>query len=96
MDATRAQPSDDLRAISVPDLELPGFPIVLTSWIAQLGQSVLGGERIAELAVADALVELVAPTDGKLVEKLVDEGDTVTVGQAVAVIRVTPDLSQSA
>jgi 2-oxoglutarate dehydrogenase E2 component (dihydrolipoamide succinyltransferase) len=75
------------RRILVPDLGLDGVPIRVSVWLVRRGQRVAAGEPVVEILAGPATVDLSAPDDGVLAEKLVREDEAVEVGQAVGVIR---------
>lgn len=70
----------------LPELGLPGQPIRLSLWLVGLGQKVAHGQPLVEILAGAAVVDLPSPTDGKLVEKLVDEDVPAGVGQVLAII----------
>jgi len=75
------------RNILVPDLGLNDVPIRLSVWLVRRGRRVAAGEPVVEILAGPATVDLSAPDDGVLAEKLVGEDETVEVGQALGVIR---------
>lgn len=77
------------RQILVPDFGLDGVPIRLSVWLVRRGQRVAAGEPVVEILAGPATVDLSAPDDGVLAEKLAGEDETVEVGQAVGVIRLS-------
>lgn len=79
--------------VRVPDLGLEGWPIRLAGWLVPVGQHVLAGDPLAELVVADALVDLASPINGYLVEKCVEEGQVFDRQVVVARLRLKPPAS---
>jgi pyruvate/2-oxoglutarate dehydrogenase complex dihydrolipoamide acyltransferase (E2) component len=75
-------------AIIVPDLGLPGVSILVSVWLVPLGTAVSAGERLVELLVGDAIVDLAAPADGVLRERVVLEDEPVEVGQVLGWIKI--------
>ena len=75
-----------LRHLILPDLDLGGQPIVLSLWLVKRGERVAEGESIAEVLAGPVTIDLPAPADGILVEKLVAEGSRLAAGQQLAVI----------
>lgn len=73
------------RPIALPDLGVAqatfGF------WLVQPGEAVLEGERIAEVLVGAATVELVSPADGQLDQALAQPGDLLQPGQTLGYVR---------
>jgi len=58
----------------------------IQTWIAQPGQQVAVGEVLAEIETEKAVVEYAAEVGGTVGRLLVPEGDTVAVGEPIAVI----------
>ena len=58
----------------------------IAEWLKNVGDSVDKGEAILELETDKVNVEVVSEEAGVLSEQLAEEGDTVEVGQAVAVV----------
>lgn len=59
---------------------------VITSWHFQEGERVKEGEDLVEISTDKATFNLPSPATGILLEILYQEGDTVGVGEALAVI----------
>ncbi len=57
-------------------------------WHAQVGDPINSGDTIVEISTDKVDVELPSPASGTVAEILVEEGDTVTVGQVIARIAV--------
>jgi pyruvate/2-oxoglutarate dehydrogenase complex dihydrolipoamide acyltransferase (E2) component len=70
--------------LKLPDLDLPGVPIVASAWHASVGQRVVEGDRLLEVVAADVVVDLPAPVTGVLVERCVNTDDHLEVGQILA------------
>jgi pyruvate/2-oxoglutarate dehydrogenase complex dihydrolipoamide acyltransferase (E2) component len=70
----------------LPDLGAGDQPVVLSMWLVKQGASVAAGEPAVEVMVGSVTVDLPAPADGVLVQKLATEGDSLTIGQRLAVI----------
>lgn len=58
----------------------------VTRWFKAVGDQVHQGDVLVEIETAKALQEVQAPAAGRLVEVLVNEGDTVPVNTALAMI----------
>lgn len=72
----------------MPDLDLPPQQAVTVScWLVPLGRAVFEGDRLLELAAGEVTVDLPAPATGRLVEKLVAEGEVVAVNQVLGTIQ---------
>ncbi|HEX2103693.1 MAG TPA: multifunctional oxoglutarate decarboxylase/oxoglutarate dehydrogenase thiamine pyrophosphate-binding subunit/dihydrolipoyllysine-residue succinyltransferase subunit [Solirubrobacteraceae bacterium] len=56
----------------------------LVAWHVAAGDRVEDGQAVAEISTDKIDVELPAPAAGTITEIVVDEGDTVTVGQVIA------------
>jgi len=75
-----------LTELLLPDLGLGSTPITLSLWLVKQGSRVAEGEPIAEILASCATVDLPSPTEGILVKKLVAEGDSIAIGQPLALI----------
>src|SRR6267378_1361070 len=60
----------------------------ILEWHAKVGDPIKLDETIVEISTDKVDVELPAPASGTVAEILVEEGDTVTVGQVIARIAV--------
>lgn len=58
----------------------------VTFWHVEIGKNVNEGDDLVELTTDKATFNLPAPASGVLKEILVNEGDEVKVGEALAVI----------
>lgn len=72
--------------VKVPELAESITEGTIAEWLKQVGDSVDKGEAIVELETDKVNVEVVSEEAGVLKELLADEGDTVEVGQAIAVV----------
>jgi pyruvate dehydrogenase E2 component (dihydrolipoamide acetyltransferase) len=72
--------------LCLPDLGIDDQPIVLSLWLAKEGSRVSEGAQVVEVLCGGATVDLPAPAEGVLLAKLVEEGESLTVGQRLAVI----------
>jgi pyruvate/2-oxoglutarate dehydrogenase complex dihydrolipoamide acyltransferase (E2) component len=70
----------------LPELGLGDRPIVLSMWLVKQGGVVVQGDPVVEVMAEGVTVDLPAPADGVLVEKLVADGEPLSVGQRLAVI----------
>jgi len=57
----------------------------LTTWLQPTGASVQAGDPIAEVTASKALIEIAAPSTGRL-RHLVEQGAALRPGQTIAVI----------
>lgn len=60
-------------------------------WTKNVGDQVEEDETLLEIATDKVDTEVPSPQAGILVEILADEGDTIEVGQAIAIIETDPD-----
>src|ERR1700745_2519361 len=60
----------------------------ILEWRVKVGEPIKRDETIVEISTDKVDVELPSPASGTLAEVLVEEGDTVTVGQVIARIAV--------
>ncbi|MFN5581103.1 biotin/lipoyl-containing protein, partial [Gemmatimonas sp.] len=58
----------------------------LVKWTKNVGDAVKSGDTLAEVETDKAIMELVARGDGILRARLIDEGQTSTVGVTIGVI----------
>jgi len=73
--------------LTLPDLDLPGVPIIVSAWHAKAGQRVIEGERLIEIVAGDVVIDLSAPATGMLVEQCVKIDDQPALGQLLARIQ---------
>ncbi|MBX5316097.1 dihydrolipoyllysine-residue succinyltransferase [Staphylococcus caprae] len=72
--------------VKVPELAESITEGTIAEWLKNVGDSVDKGEAILELETDKVNVEVVSEEAGVLSEQLAEEGDTVEVGQSVAVV----------
>ena len=60
----------------------------ILEWRRKVGETIKRDETIVEISTDKVDVELPAPASGTIAEILVNEGETVTVGQVIARIAV--------
>jgi pyruvate/2-oxoglutarate dehydrogenase complex dihydrolipoamide acyltransferase (E2) component len=73
--------------LRLPDLDLPGVPVLASVWHATVGQQVVEGDRLIEVVAGDVTVDLSAPASGMLIERCVKIDDRLELGQVLARIR---------
>ena len=78
------------RELILPDLGLDDQPITVSLWLVKRGTRVAAGDPVLEVLAGPATFDLPAPIDGVLVERLVEEDETLVVGQRLAVIESDP------
>lgn len=77
--------------LHLPDLGLGDIPIVASLWLVRCGSEVSEGDRVLEVLAGDVTVDLAAPANGRLTEKLVDDDEPIVVGQPLAIIESPPE-----
>lgn len=70
----------------MPDLGLGPATIRASLWLVDAGQRVTVGDRLLEVVVRGATVDLPAPVSGRLVEVCIDEDDLLVAGQVLAML----------
>jgi pyruvate/2-oxoglutarate dehydrogenase complex dihydrolipoamide acyltransferase (E2) component len=70
----------------MPDLVAGKRPMTLSVWLVEPGQHVVQGDRLVEILLGPATVDLPAPVSGLLVEICADEEDTLVAGQLLGII----------
>ncbi len=70
--------------IALPD---PGTTwAILSLWYVRPGDRVFAGDRVAEVLIPGATVDVPAPVTGTLAERMVHPNDPVTAGQVLGVV----------
>jgi len=72
--------------VLVPELDLPGTPIMLSAWLAAVGDRIVEGDRVAEILCGPATVDLESPATGILAEQLAAVDDVLAVGQSIGIV----------
>ena len=72
--------------VKVPELAESITEGTVAEWLKNIGDNVEKGDAILELETDKVNVEVVSEEDGVLQEQLASEGETVEVGQAIAVV----------
>jgi pyruvate dehydrogenase E2 component (dihydrolipoamide acetyltransferase) len=81
-------------SVILPDLGTgPDIPIVVSFWFAGKGKSVWEGERLVEVLVGPATVDIPSPATGRLVKICAREDDHVQPGGLLAQIAVIDEES---
>ncbi len=65
----------------------------LTSWLKEIGDAIEADEAVLEIATDKVDSEVPSDVDGVLVERLFEIDDVVTVGQTIAIIETSDDVS---
>jgi 2-oxoglutarate dehydrogenase E2 component (dihydrolipoamide succinyltransferase) len=72
--------------IKVPELAESITEGTIAQWLKKKGDQVQKGEYVVELETDKVNVEIISDYDGVLTELLAEEGDTVKVGETIAVV----------
>lgn len=75
------------------ELKVSGVPetttqMVLLKWLVELGQDIEQNQPIAEVETDKATIEVMAPIDGFLSMKIFNEGDIITLNDAIGIIEM--------
>lgn len=69
--------------IEVPDL---GAPATFGGWHVRIGDRVRAGDRVAEVLIAGAAIDVSAPASGLLAERTAHTGDALPPGTVIGTI----------
>lgn len=72
------------KPVTMPDLQAAA-PVV-SVWFVEPGERVYAGDRVVEILIAGATVDVSAPATGRLVEKLAWPDESVAPGQVLGYI----------
>ncbi len=72
--------------IILPDLNVDVDEVLINTWHFKEGDRVNEGDDLVELQVGTTIFNLPTPVSGILLEILVDEGDAVEFGEALATV----------
>lgn len=81
--------------VKIPELAESISEGTIASWLKGVGDSVEKGENILELETDKVNVEVISEESGVITELKAEEGDTVEVGQVVAVVDESGEASSS-
>jgi pyruvate/2-oxoglutarate dehydrogenase complex dihydrolipoamide acyltransferase (E2) component len=70
--------------ILLPDLG--STPVVFGLWHVGVGERVMEGERVAEVGIRGAVIDLPAPVSGTLAEQFARPADTLHPGQTLGIV----------
>ncbi len=76
--------------LAVPECGVMGVPVRVSLWLVPEGADVLEGDRVVELLVGGATIDLESPVAGRLVAQFVDEDEVVTPGAVIGEFEVSP------
>jgi pyruvate/2-oxoglutarate dehydrogenase complex dihydrolipoamide acyltransferase (E2) component len=71
-------------SLIAPDFGMGPVPVAVSVWLVAEGQPVVEGDRVVELVLGGATVDLEAPVTGRLVRHCVEEDEPVTAGMRLA------------
>jgi pyruvate/2-oxoglutarate dehydrogenase complex dihydrolipoamide acyltransferase (E2) component len=73
--------------VELPDLgDDAGDEAVVSEWRYEEGELVDKDESLVEVVARDETVEVASPASGILIERFVEEGDVVRVGDVLALV----------
>jgi pyruvate/2-oxoglutarate dehydrogenase complex dihydrolipoamide acyltransferase (E2) component len=75
--------------VILPDLG--ARPVRFSLWLADPGDQVYRGDRLAEVLADGATFDVSAPATGRLVERLAWPRDLLTAGQVLGVMEADPE-----
>lgn len=75
-----------MRRVPIALPEIGSDACRLSLWFVRIGESVREGDRVAEVVFPGAVVDVAAPADGILVERLALPGDALSSGQSLGTI----------
>lgn len=78
--------------LRLPDLGLGETPLVASLWLVRRGSEVAAGDRVLEVLAGDVTVDLSSPASGVLREVLVQDEQSIMVGEPLAIIEVRADI----
>lgn len=81
--------------VKIPELAESISEGTIASWLKSVGDSVEKGENILELETDKVNVEVISEESGVITELKAEEGDTVEVGQVVAIVDESGEASSS-
>jgi pyruvate/2-oxoglutarate dehydrogenase complex dihydrolipoamide acyltransferase (E2) component len=70
--------------IFLPDLG--STPVTFGLWHVGVGERVMEGERVAEVVIRGAVIDLPAPASGTLAEQFARPADTLHPGQTLGTV----------
>lgn len=88
-----AEENASLEPIQVPDLGSGDLPIRMGCWLADVGDEVSQGQRLAELILPGTVFEITSPSDGVLAAIERANGAAVECGTVLAMIAPFPPSS---
>jgi pyruvate/2-oxoglutarate dehydrogenase complex dihydrolipoamide acyltransferase (E2) component len=78
--------------IILPDLG--ATPVILSAWLADLGDDVYQGDRLVEVLVGAATFDVGAPATGRLLRQTALPNDPLIPGQVLGAVERTEQASE--
>lgn len=72
--------------VKVPLFAEGATKIKIQQWLFEIGDQVKAGDNLVEATTDKISINIEVPNSGFLVEKLVEEDDTVLINQVIAII----------
>ncbi len=72
--------------VRVPLFAEGATKIKIRQWLAEVGDQIKAGDNLVEAMTDKISINIEAPKSGILIEKLVEEDDTVLVDQVIAIL----------
>lgn len=72
--------------VKVPLFAEGATKIKIRQWLFEVGDQIKAGDNLVEATTDKISINIESPKSGFLIEKLVDEDDTVLIDQVIAVI----------
>lgn len=72
--------------VKVPLFAEGATKIKIQQWLFEIGDQVKAGDNLVEATTDKISINIEVPNSGVLVEKLVEEDDTVLINQVIAII----------
>ena len=72
--------------VKVPLFAEGATKIKIQQWLFEIGDQVKAGDNLVEATTDKISINIEVPNNGYLVEKLVEEDDTVLIDQVIAII----------
>jgi 2-oxoglutarate dehydrogenase E2 component (dihydrolipoamide succinyltransferase) len=72
--------------VKVPLFAEGATKIKIRQWLFEIGDQIKAGDNLVEATTDKISINIEAPKSGVLIEKLVEEDDTVLIDQVIAII----------
>ena len=80
--------------IVMPDLQLGSAQVVISTWLMNVGENVIQGDRLVEILLPGVTIDIPAPSSGQLTRIETREQSLVKVGDILGWIEPEPDLTE--